>query len=105
MPIWPGQHLSRFCFADSNLDGAILAGCDLSETSFAGASLRKRRPDRRGAHGADFAHPAAAHPGEARRLPRSSGPTPPLADSRRLPAGLRYTRTSHAGTVGQRAIS
>lgn len=35
-----GQDLSRFCFADSNLDGATLTGCDLSYATLAGASLR-----------------------------------------------------------------
>ncbi|MET7329499.1 pentapeptide repeat-containing protein [Nonomuraea sp. NPDC005650] len=50
-----GQDLSGFCFADSNLDDAILAGCDLSNTTFTGASLRNA--DLTGAVlvGADFA--------------------------------------------------
>ncbi|MEV4572583.1 pentapeptide repeat-containing protein [Nonomuraea jabiensis] len=35
-----GHDLSRFCFADSNLEGAILTGCDLTAATFAGAILR-----------------------------------------------------------------
>jgi uncharacterized protein YjbI with pentapeptide repeats len=46
--------LSRFCFADSNLDGALLTGCDLSETTFAGASLRNADLTDATLTGADF---------------------------------------------------
>jgi uncharacterized protein YjbI with pentapeptide repeats len=35
-----GQHLNHFCFARSNLDGAVLTGCDLSHATLADTSLR-----------------------------------------------------------------
>ena len=50
-----GKDLSRFCFADSNLDDAVLTRCDLSHATFTGASLRNADLAGSTTVGADFA--------------------------------------------------
>ncbi|GAA0981919.1 pentapeptide repeat-containing protein [Acrocarpospora macrocephala] len=88
-----GFDLSRFCFVGANLDNALLAGCDLTHTTFSNASLRGAdltgarltEADLRGADltGADLADvvdlETAMTDGTTKGLPVTESDPPPAA--------------------------
>ncbi|MFI0405409.1 pentapeptide repeat-containing protein [Actinomadura sp. 3N508] len=77
------KNLSRFCFADANLEGATLTKCDLSHSTLAHANLKGADLTGADLTGADLTGVIGLDRGQAAE-PGQAGPQPPIAYRRKL---------------------